>query len=91
MTAPITHREGIAAMIGKEIGDPKSKDPTTKNGLLNELLATDPASPRFAQLSQQLTEIRERLRKLEKVLEQENQFIMMRMKSSEANNGAVFR
>lgn len=65
--------------------------PESKQALLQELSWMNPDDPRFAIVSQRLTEVREQLRKLEKLLEQENEFAMMRMKSMEKNNEAVYR
>ena len=96
----MSHRIAIAQSISTLVGNPDGTadgsnsnelTETTKNGLIEKIKTTDPSSPEFSRLSQLLTEMREKLRKLEKLLEQENQYIMMRLKSGEANNGAVFR
>lgn len=87
----MNHRIDIAGSISTLVGSPTDRSNDTKNGLINQLKDLDPSSPEFSKISQLLTEMREKLRKLEKLLEQENQYIMMRLKSGEANNGAVFR
>ncbi len=78
---PSTHRLSLADRIDRQA---QEKD---------RLLASLPNAedPSFARISQQLTEARESLRALQKVLEQENQFALEQMKSMENTNSAVFR